>query len=353
MAVRAQETLIAVCKKRQTDVATASTTPADYWRMEKLNGALLDVNLNTETDADWYGKGNEFATQSFKTSWDVSGTLEKYCSAETMAWAWLFVLGAGAKTGTTPNWIYTSTPRNTATDAKQLELDYFSFIEKTRSGSNVVIDRMAVGCALESVEVALTSGPGMGNAKITCQFVGTGKITEPSGFDFTSPLDVPLAENYLNASSAVISINGVNYVTNKNLLSLNFGWKNNIRLDDGFFIGCGFQSAGDATSGEIRGRLELGKRAPTASFTARFDKNSTEWNLLKSQATGTFDVTLTRDANNSFEATYQRMNYAMTKLGETNDVITAAVTVMPQYVDDTTGILTCVGKCVQPSVYSL
>ena len=52
------------------------------WRLSKLNAALANPKLTTENDAEEYGKGHEFPTATFKTSWDVGGTLEKYLSAE-------------------------------------------------------------------------------------------------------------------------------------------------------------------------------------------------------------------------------------------------------------------------------
>ena len=78
---RLQEVLICFGKRKQTDIATANLVAA-MWRLKKLNAALANPKLNTENDAEEYGKGHEFATQTFKTSWDAGGTLEKYLSAE-------------------------------------------------------------------------------------------------------------------------------------------------------------------------------------------------------------------------------------------------------------------------------
>jgi len=38
-------------------------------RLKKLNAQLANPKLNTENDAEEYGKGHEFATTTFKTSW--------------------------------------------------------------------------------------------------------------------------------------------------------------------------------------------------------------------------------------------------------------------------------------------
>ena len=62
---------------KQTDIATANAA-ITTWRLRKLNAAMANSKLATENDAAEYGKGHEFATRTFKTTWDVAGSLEKY-----------------------------------------------------------------------------------------------------------------------------------------------------------------------------------------------------------------------------------------------------------------------------------
>jgi hypothetical protein len=248
MAARLQEIIIGLGTSKQADITTAGS---GFMRLRKLNAALANPKLNTENDAAEYGKGHEFITQVYKTSWDVPGSLEKYLSSEIAAWAMAYGLGnvqeaAGA---------YTCKPLDPPVDG--IELPYFSFIEQIRPGANSVIDRMAVGNAIESWTISVGSGPGRANSKITVEFSGSGKITEPSG------VEVPAAtvEHLLPSASLTLSINGTNYVSNKNIVSLEASWKNNLRLDAGFFPGSGFQTPADASSGAIRGRLEVGRRS--------------------------------------------------------------------------------------------
>ena len=106
---RLQEVQICFGFGKQTDIATANLVAA-MWRLKKLNAQLANPKLNTENDAEEYGKGHEFATATFKTSWDTGGTLEKYLSAEMAAWAMCFGLGKVVKSGSAGNWIYTCTP---------------------------------------------------------------------------------------------------------------------------------------------------------------------------------------------------------------------------------------------------
>ncbi|MCC6362207.1 MAG: hypothetical protein IT165_01715 [Bryobacterales bacterium] len=336
MSVRTQEILIGFGKAKQTDIATANVV-GGIWQLKKLNAALANPKLNTENDAEEFGKGHEYITEVFKTSWDVAGTIEKYLSAEIAAWAMAFGLGKVVKSGANPNWVYTCTPPNPA-NGDAVELPFFSFIEQIRPGAGVVLDRMAVGCGVESWQIAVASGPGRANSKITIEFVGSGKLTEPSGIT----LPAATVEKLLPSASLALTINGTNYVTNKNIISLEFGGKNNIRLDDGFYPGSGFQTPADATSGAIRGRMEYGNRQFNLKFVARFVNGSDELTKLKNQTTGTAVITLTYDANNSLEVTFAKVSFSMAEVVDTDGRVTVSVECAPMYL---AGIISAVAKC--------
>ena len=335
---RLQELQICFGKQKQTDIGTANTA-VQMWQLRKLNAQLTNPKLNTENDAEEFGKGHEFPTQSFQTSWDVSGTLEKYLGAEIAAWAMAFGLGKVVKSGTTPNFTYTCTPLMPAS-GDAAELPYFSFVEQIRPGAGVVLDRMAVGCVVEGWTISIGSGPGRANSKITVEFAGSGKFTEPSAI----AMPAATLEKLLPSASLALTINGVNYVSNKNIVSLETNWKNNVRMDGGFYPGSGFQSAGDATSGAIRGRLEFGNRQGTLRFTARFENGSSELTKLKQQTTGTAVISLSYDANNSLDLTWQKVSFATAEVGETDGIVTVAVECLPMW-DATNGIVSAVAKC--------
>ena len=63
-------------------------------------------------------------------------------------------------------------------------------------------------------------------------------------------------------------------------------------MDAGLFPGSGFQTAGDGSTGAIRGRLEFGNRAGNLRFVARFMSRSDEYTNLKAQTSGTVVITL-------------------------------------------------------------
>ncbi len=332
-----QEILIGWGKSKQTNISTANTA-AGIWRLGKLNSQIVNPRLNTENDAAELGKGNEFPLTVYKTSWDVVGQIEKYTSAEFAAWAMIFGLGKSTKTGTPPHYIYTCTPLDPLVDG--LELPYFSYVEEIRPGASEVLDNIMIGCAIESWALSVKSGPGRVNSKLTVDFVGSGNHNNNSGI----VMPAATAEKLLPSSSLACTINGVDYVTAKNLISLDATWKNNLKLDDGFYPGSGFLTGGDAASGAIRGRLETGTRECSLQFLARFVNGSLEITKLKALTEGTAVVTLQYDAENLLTLTFQRVIFAVAELGETDGVVTVQVTCTPLW-HTTNGILTAVGRC--------
>ncbi|MEN6532173.1 MAG: hypothetical protein ABFD89_00825 [Bryobacteraceae bacterium] len=334
---RMQEILVAVGKNKQSAIGTANTA-AEMLHWGKLNASTANPKLNTENDADEYGKGHEWATQNFKTSWDVGGSFEKHASAEFAAWAFGFGLGKVVETGTSPNYVLTCTPLIPSA-GDDVELPLFSVVEQMRPGASAILDRMAVGCAIESVQLAVGHGPGRDNSKLTVEYTGSGKLTEPS--TITMPADT--AEKLLPSASLTLTINGVDYVANRNILSLETGWKNNIPPDYGFYPGSDFQTSGDGSSGAIRGRMLYGKREGNLKFTAFYEYGSTELALLKAQTTGTAAIGLSYDTNNALTITWQQVAFATAEVAETDGWVTVSVECTPQY-HATNGLVTVVAK---------
>jgi len=318
-------------KAKQDDIATANTL-AGIWRLTKLN-AWAQRKLNTESDADEYGKPHEFQTQSYKTSWDCNGSIEKYLSSEIAAWAFAFGLGkATPSTGT-----YTITPLDPVADG--LELPYFSFIQALRQGASAVADEMMVGCAVNDFNIAVGSGPGRENSKITINFVGSGKLVAPSAIT----LPAATAEHLLPSAAVALSVIGMDYVALKRIVSLEFGWNNNIALDQAFYPGCGFQDAGDGTSGAIRGRLLVGKRVPHLRYVALVEYGSTEFDKLKGATTGTAVITMTNSAAETFTATFHQVKIMVADHADANGFAAVTVEATPEY-KDPDGVLTVQAK---------
>jgi len=251
-----------------------------------------------------------------------SGQMEKYASAEFAAWAFAFALGKVATAGTGP-YTHTITPLDVVADG--IDLPAFSFIETIRQGANDILDRMAVGCCVEDVALTIASGPGRANSKIVANFVGCGKLIRPSGI----VIPAVTAENLLPSASLALSVNGTDYVTTKRVINLELQWKNNIRLDTGFYPGSGFQTLGDPDSGAIRGRMEHGKRTLSLRFSARFEDGSSELATLENQSEGTAVLTLSGPSSTSLEITLPRTRFRAVRVDNTDGIVSAETDVLP------------------------
>lgn len=279
-----RETKIAFGFKPQTALQTANTVP-ELWSLTKTNPAMSLVNPNVETDAADIGKGDEFPSQTFPTSMDTSVALEKFSSSEFAAWLFCFTTGKATKTAAgTTGFTYAAVPSDPVVNC--LDLPPFTFAEQIRPQPDSVIDRAEVGMVVQDWALILSSGPGRANARMTCNLVGCGKVIAPSTI---APFPTVTAEHFLNAASATIVINGIDYILAKSFISLELRWANNVRLDTGYYPGSGVDANGFA----IRGRMEYGARVCSLTFTARAAKGSQEFANLIAQTPGPAHITLT------------------------------------------------------------
>lgn len=330
-AARPRELSVAFGYRKQTNISTANIL-ADIWRLNKLGTDLVNPEFVTEDDAAESGKGHEFATATYKSHINVGGRLEKYASSQIVAWAASFGLGKVTKSGTTPNFTYTCNEMDPVADG--IELPYFSYLQTMRQGASDIFDHMFVGCVVNSFLVSVNTAPGRQSSRIAIDWIGCGDITDPSSI--THPTKT--AELELPGASLALTINTVDYVTAKNIVSLEWGWSNNVNADQGFYPGSGTES-GYAK----RGRLEIGDRTPILRFTARYENGSTELATLQGLTTGTAVITQTYDSNNTYTATFQQVGFRSAILGETDNVVTVAVECSPQY-HNSNGVLDVVAK---------
>ena len=336
---RLQEVLICFGKRKQSRYRDGQRRRR-LWRLNKLNAALANPKLNTENDAEEYGKGHEFATQTFKTSWDVSGTLEKYLSAEIAAWAMAFGLGKVVKSGTTPNFVYTCTPLIPAA-GDAAELPYFSFVEQIRPGAGVVLDRMAVGCAVEGWTITVGSGPGRANSKINVEFVGSGKLTEPSAHHDAGRNrgEAPA----VRVADAHDQRRRLRHQTRTSSRSKPAGRTTSAWMPASIPAPTSRRRATRPPARSAAGWSSATAQG-TLKFVARFEHDSTELTKLKAQTTGTAVIGLSYDANNSLEITWQKVAFATAEIGETDGIVTVAVECTPMY-HATNGVISAVAKC--------
>jgi hypothetical protein len=165
------------------------------------------------------------------------------------------------------------------------------------------------------------SGPGRANSKLEVNLVGTGKFLEPAGIAIPTRTLV----NLLPSASLTCVINGIDYITTKNFVSWEFEWQNNIRKESNLFPGSGFQTTGTPASGAVAGRMEFGDRKVMSKLVARFDANSTEYDLLTAQTAGTLAIGLSGTNSTSASLAMPQIRFKTTELGNVDGIVTVEV----------------------------
>lgn len=328
MATRIQNKILGLGQHRQADIVTPNTT---FLRFRQLNAELAPSGFMTENDAAEIGKGNEFISADgvYPVSFNPLARVDKYSSSEFMTWAFAFALGGVTEaTGT-----YTIVPIDPCVDG--LELPYFTVAEQVCEAGGMALDNAFIGCAVEDVTYDFNYGPGRQSGRVTMNWVGSGKMATPSAV--TIPPAV--AEHYMLTGSMQLTINGTDYITTRTMLSGQIAWKNNLLVGPGFYPGSGMQNGA-----AIRGRLEIGPRASTFTFTARLLKNSDEYQKLIAATTGTAVVTVSFDATHTMTFTYHSVQYEAVVNGEQDGIVSVTVTVATKD-DPTLGVLTITSQC--------
>jgi hypothetical protein len=325
---RIDELIIAVGKTAQPDLATANVQ-GDLMRVTKQNADFASVELVTETDEGEIGKGSEWASAVYKSHWNVSASIEKLLSSEFLGWAFAYAMGNCVVAPDGAGFKHTLTPLNPF-DCTGNELPAFTFVEGVRQDQACeVLDRALVGCMINDLSLSIAAGPGRQNARLRVGIIGTGK----QGTVVLPAVKTP--EHALLASSATITLNGVDYVTTKNLVSMEFTLNNNIAADEGFYIGSGVQDGA-----AIRGRMEIGKRELGFNVVARFENGSTELTKLRDLTEGGLALTLTGDTiadavKHKFALSAPRVVFSSATLGTSGSTVTVQVSV--KFLEDVNG----------------
>jgi len=318
---------------QQANISTVSPSAA-IWRQTNLNTrpwAKVPVN---EDDRAEIGKGHEFPTELFKSHYNMpTYEISKYCSSEFLAWVLSFALGNVTLTGSAAPYTYVIVPALSATNPTGLALPYFSFVQQIRPGGSAILDEVLIGCAVKGFKIAIRNAPGRASATCSAECATTGMYTSPS--TITLPTSVPLLHEFNAGMISALTINGINYLTGgsgKQFVSLDVSWENNFR--PGFFPGSGTQDGY-----QIQGRLEWGDRTFGFQMVVRVQAGSEEYYNLINLVTGTSTITFTRDTQNSFTMTIEQQGFQVAELGNTDGIVTLAVTGEQLY-NPTNGMVT-------------
>ena len=332
--------------KKQSALQTALVA-ADIWTLRSTNQDVPQPVLNNESDKDDLGKG-VYATQVYKSHQDSSYPRNGLLTSEWGVMLTAFGLGATVKTAAgTGGFKYTSVaPNLSLTD---LEMPSTTMVVKIPdgSGSGYLTDSALVGMCCEEFGFQLTSGVGRQNAQFTSQWVGSGKYVKPS----TITIPAAYGEHSLNSGGiTTLTMIGINYLTSNRFISFSFTWKNNIRLDSGYFPGSGSQSGY-----QLRGRMRRGVPTITCSAVAEAVSGSAEEDALLNQTEGTLVMLLSGaavsggGANHSLKITGHRVVAKAAPIGQNDNIVTYNMEL--EFLEHATnGVLTTEAICEKDNI---
>ena len=326
MATRVQSLQIGLGKAKE---AAYNTPSASFIRLQKINMDITSPVSSNETDADWIGKGNEFAETLFKTNTDVSNRMQKYGSAEFLTYVLAYGLGVVDET----TGVYTITPADPGTT---LQLPSFSVVEQLAEGGGSAIDNLYHGCVVDNFAINFQSGPGLKSVSADMAFRGSGAVTTPSAVS----LPALTTEHHALAAGMSLTVDGVDYVAAGTGIAGSFTWSNALLADEGYYLGSGIDANGYAT----RGRLEYGKRVAGFEFTVRLLSTSLEYTKLRALTTGTATMVFPYDSTHTVTIVLEKVGFTKVENTEANGIVAVKVTALPMF-DLTNGVVTVTAKC--------
>lgn len=259
----------------KSQVQTMLASGASFWKPTTREFAVPFPVFNQEDNADFFGKGSEFATQIFPTSLDVNYNISCFLTSQNFAQAIVFGLGSYSETSPGAGSAqYVAVPMVPADDGVNLPLTTIGGgIRQGTAGK--IIDIALPGCAVNKWTLRIERGPGLDNTNLTTEWVGCGFYVNNAGITYPGDLD-PQEHRLGGGSTTVLSILGVDYIANARMVSLLFEWANNVSLETGYFPG-----SGQINGFDVRGRMRMGKRSITFSWVVELEATSTELaNLL-------------------------------------------------------------------------
>lgn len=338
-----QEMKVALGFKKQADLETALVA-ADCVSLRTTNAELPQPVFNNEDDAADLGKG-VYATQLFKSHLSAQFPMNGRLSSEWGAILAAFGLGNATKSAAGSGFKYTCTGPVFATAG--LEMPSTTIVGAIRQGGSAVYDKALIGCCLEEFGIELRSGPGRDNATFSSSWVGSGRFASPS----TITIPAAYGEHSLNAGNVTaMTLLGIDYLALARFVSVNFGWKNNIRTDSAYFPGSGSQNGY-----QVAGRMRRGQPGPTLSAVVEAVTGSAEQSNLENQTTGTGVITLegavigAGPEKHTFKVTFHKLAAKASPIAEADGITTFQIeyTILEHA---SNGVLTIEATCEQDDI---
>jgi hypothetical protein len=247
MATYYQQGLTAIGKFKQDDIATGLAS-AQMICLPFLEGDPLSIKPIWESNLGEPGTGSPYATGAYKKNIEAGKNFGARMCSEWLAM--LLVHGIGnftkAAYGSNGGIKYSG---SVPTDFSSLgdNVMFTSICEQQATGHG---DELLVGCALDSFTLRMQLGTARDAAKITANWIGSGRYTTPSSI----VIPALTTTHDLNIGGAtVLELCGVNYYSNARLNWFELTVANSLVRDSNYTLGGGQQS-GFWVMGRIRRR---------------------------------------------------------------------------------------------------
>lgn len=319
----------AYSNKRQSAYATANPD-VDIDQSHPFEGAdIADHVPNMSDNAAMFGKGHEFATRNEILSWDVAFRRSFHATTKILGWAFAFHTGkvttsslGGAPTAYQHVFEYQD-PNGVGYYGLGRQQPVTTIVEQVTSG----LTRKFPSCQVMALEV---TGQLNDWIRLSMDLKGSGKKTAVNPSAFTMPVS---SEGSLLRHASLLFQTGVSGSLSDvscDVRSFRFRSEYQYFDSDGYCPGSGYQTPGDPTSGQIRNKLEMARRAVVFEFVVRASADNTLFTRLDGSIETSALLTIvgaTISGSNPHELILNipRLKYRAVPIGTDGDLITFQV----------------------------
>lgn len=328
----------AYSNKRQAAYATRNPD-VDIDQSHPFEGAdIADHVPNMSDNAALLGKGHEFATRNEILSWDVRFRRSFQGTSKILGWAFAFHCGK-----------VTTTNLGGAPAAYRHVFEYQDPLGAGYYGSGrqqpvvTIVERVTTAmtrrfpsCQVMAVEV---TGQLNDWIRIALDMIGSGKKEDASGFVFPDSTNAATGgEGALLRNAGLLFQHGPSGALadlSCSVRSFRFRSEMSYFETDGYCPGSGYQVSGDPTSGQIRNKLEFGRRAVMLEFVVNASDTSfhtrLEASTLLSAVLTTTGAVISGANAHSWSVNVPQLKYKSVPIGTDGDQVIYTVTAVVFY----------------------
>lgn len=311
--------------KRQSAYGTPNPD-ADINQTHPFDGQdIIEHNPNMSDNSAQFGRGHEFATRLDIMSWDTMMRRGFTATTKVLGFGFANHLGkktttnlGGAPSGYSHNMEYQD-HNGSGYYSSGRQQPVFTVVERVTSG----YIRKFPDMQIKSLELTAQLNDWL---RMTIECQGSGRKTSPSSFNF--PDQSASEGERLRFGSLTFNHGPSGFEADESCSMRSFRWRSEYQYFevDGYCPGSGYLTTDDPGSGQVRNKLEFGRRVVVFEFVARADDLTTLFDRLEDRtevtATLTFEGGVISGANNhSLIIRMPRIRYQRVPIGTDGDLI--------------------------------